>query len=359
MIEPGRMLAHYKLVEKIGEGGMGVVWKALDTTLNREAALKILPDAFAQDPDRRARFEREARLLATLNHPNIAGVYGLHVVPSADSGGGNLSFIAMEYVPGEDLAARLARGPLPVDDAIDVARQVAEGLEAAHEQGVIHRDLKPANITRTPEGKIKVLDLGLAKALANEASVDSASLSLSPTITAGGTIAGTLLGTAAYMSPEQVKGKEVDRRADIWAFGCVLFEMLTGRTTFGGETISEVMASVLRDRPKEDALPTETPAGVRRLLSRCLDRDRDTRLRDMGEARIALSPEALASGAVAAGAAACLAHERCRRSPPARTPRVVGGNNPSRRRCTDRLVCREPRYHRPSTFRGPCVDHSP
>ena len=298
MIEPGRMLAHYKLVEKIGEGGMGVVWKALDTTLNREAAIKILPDQFAQNPDRRARFEREARLLATLNHPGIAGVYGLHEAEG-------LSFIAMEYVPGEDLADRLARGPLSVDDALDVARQVADALEAAHEQGVIHRDLKPANITRTPEGKIKVLDLGLAKALAAEGATDPASLSLSPTVTSAGTVAGTLLGTAAYMSPEQVKGKEADRRADIWAFGCVLYEMLTGKRTFGGETISEVMASVLRDRPEDDALPAETPAGVRHLLNRCLDRDRGTRLRDIGEARIALSPAGLATaGDMVAGATA-------------------------------------------------------
>ena len=288
MIEAGQMLAHYKLVEKIGEGGMGVVWKALDTTLNRDAAIKILPDAFAQDADRRARFEREARLLATLNHPNIAGVYGLHTLEG-------MSFIAMEYVPGEDLAERLSRGPLSVEDALDVARQVADALEAAHEQGVIHRDLKPANITRTPEGKIKVLDLGLAKAMATEASGDSASLSLSPTVTSAGTVAGTLLGTAAYMSPEQVKGKEADRRADIWAFGCVLFEMLTGKVTFRGETLSEVMASVLRDRPDEDTLPADTPAAVKYLLKRCLDPDRSTRLRDIGEARIALSPQGLAS----------------------------------------------------------------
>jgi len=294
MIEAGRMLAHYKLAEKIGEGGMGVVWKALDTTLNREVAIKILPDAFAQDPDRRARFEREARLLATLNHPGIAGVYGLH-----ESDG--LAFIAMEFVPGEDLAERLARGPMPVDDALDVARQVAEALEAAHEQGVIHRDLKPANIKLgdRPGGlspvTVKVLDLGLAKALATHTTSDSASLSLSPTVTSAGTVAGTLLGTAAYMSPEQVKGREADRRADIWAFGCVLYEMLTGKCTFGGETISEVMASVLRDRPKEDALPAATPVAVRQLLKRCLDRDRNTRLRDIGEARIALSPEGLAA----------------------------------------------------------------
>jgi serine/threonine-protein kinase len=207
MIEVGRMLAHYKLVEKIGEGGMGVVWKALDTTLNREVAIKILPEAFAVDPDRRARFEREARLLATLNHPGIAGVYGLH----ASDG---VHFIAMEYVPGEDLAERLRRGPLSVDDAIDVGRQVAEALETAHEQGVIHRDLKPANIKLTPEGKIKVLDLGLARALAIDAGADPGSVSLSPTVTSAGTVAGTLLGTAAYMSPEQVKGREVDRRAD-------------------------------------------------------------------------------------------------------------------------------------------------
>jgi len=295
-IEAGQQLLHYRLIEKIGEGGMGVVWKAQDTTLDRHVAIKVLPDAFARDPDRRERFEREARLLATLNHSGIAGVYGLH-----ESDG--LTFIAMEFIPGEDLARRLKRGPLSIDDAIDVARQVADALEAAHEQSVIHRDLKPANIVRTPDGQIKLLDLGLAKALATESATDPGSLSLSPTATSAGTVAGTLLGTAAYMSPEQVKGREADRRADIWAFGCVLYEMLTGNCTFGGETISETFASVLRDEAKQDALPTETPVGVRRLLERCLDRDRRTRLRDIGEARIALSPERLAdAGSVESGA---------------------------------------------------------
>jgi len=256
------------MIEKIGEGGMGVVWRARDTSLNRDVAIKLLPDVLAADPDRRGRFEREAHLLATLNHPGIAAVYGLH-----ESGG--VSFIAMEYIPGEDLAERLQRGALSVEDAIDVAHQVAEALEEAHEQGVIHRDLKPANIKRTPEGKIKVLDLGLAKALTTETATDSASLSLSPTMTSANTVAGTLLGTAAYMSPEQVKGMQADRRADIWAFGCVLNEMLTGRRTFGGETISETLASVLRDEAEEDSLPAETPVGVRPLLKRCLDRNRE------------------------------------------------------------------------------------
>ena len=286
-IEPGKMFNQYRLVDKLGEGGMGVVWKALDTSLGREAAIKILPAAFAQDVDRRVRFEREARLLATLNHPGIAGVYGLHEFE-------DLHFIAMEYVPGEDLAKRLERGPLAVDDALDVARQVADALETAHEQGVIHRDLKPANIVRTPDGTIKVLDLGLAKAMASEGAADPGRLSLSPTLTSAGTVAGTLLGTAAYMSPEQVKGREADRRADIWAFGCVLHEMLTGKRTFGGETISETFASVLRDEVAQDLLPHDTPATVRALLARCLDRNRRTRLRDIGEARIALSPEGLA-----------------------------------------------------------------
>ena len=192
MFETGQDLLHYRLIEKIGEGGMGVVWKAQDTTLNREVAIKILPAAFAEDADRRGRFEREARLLAALNHPGIAGIYGLHEVQTSE---GPVHFIAMEFVPGEDLAQRLKRGPLPIEDALDVARQVAEALETAHEQGVIHRDLKPANITRTPDGQIKVLDLGLAKALAGDLATNSGSLTLSPTVTSAGTVVGTLLGT--------------------------------------------------------------------------------------------------------------------------------------------------------------------
>ncbi len=292
-LEPGRDLLHYRIVEKIGEGGMGEVWKALDTTLDREVAVKFIPEQFAKDGERLARFVGEARMLAALNHPGIAAIYGLH-----ESEGRR--FIAMELVPGEDLAQRLARGPLAVKDAIDVARQVADALEAAHEQGVVHRDLKPANIKRTPEGKIKVLDLGLAKALTHEIFSDPASLSVSPTVTSAGTVAGTLLGTAAYMSPEQAKGRPVDRRADIWAFGVVLYEMLTGKRLFEAETVSETLAAVLRDEVLLEDLPEGVPAPVSNLIRRCLDRDPRTRLRDIGEARIALSPDSLAGGAAAA-----------------------------------------------------------
>ena len=287
-LQPDQNLLHYRLIEKIGEGGMGVVWRARDTSLDRDVAIKILPQGIAAEPERLARFEREAKLLAVLDHPNIAAVYGLHEAEGQ-------RFIAMEFVSGEDLAERLARGPLPTEDALDIGHQIAAALEAAHEQGVIHRDLKPANIKYTPEGKVKVLDLGLAKALVAETSGDSQSLSLSPTVTSAGTIAGTLLGTAAYMSPEQAKGRMVDRRADIWAFGVVLYEMLTSRKMFEAETISETLAAVLRDEVKIDALPTGVPASVARLLGRCLDRNPSTRLRDIGEARIALSTEALSA----------------------------------------------------------------
>jgi len=284
---PGQELLHYRIAEKIGEGGMGVVWKALDTALGRDVAIKVLPPGLDAEGERLLRFEREAKLLAALNHPNIAAVYGLHEQDGT-------RFIAMELVPGEDLSERLARGPLPVDEALAVARQVAEALEAAHEKGVIHRDLKPANVKVAPDGAVKVLDLGLAKALAGEVAADAAALSLSPTLTSGGTVAGTLLGTAAYMSPEQAKGKPVDRRADIWAFGCLLYEMLTGRKAFGGETVSEALASLLRDEVDWAALPLATPPAVARLLRRCLERDPRMRLRDAGEARIALGPDALA-----------------------------------------------------------------
>jgi len=308
-LQPGQNLLHYRVVEKIGEGGMGEVWKALDTTLDREVAIKFIPGEFADDAERLARFVREAKMLATLNHANIAAVYGLH-----ESAGRH--FIAMELVPGEDLAQRLARGPLAVEDAIDVARQVADALEAAHDQGVVHRDLKPANIKRTPEGKIKVLDLGLAKALAPEMSSNSGSVSLSPTVTSAGTVAGTLLGTAAYMSPEQAKGRPVDRRADIWAYGVVLHEMLTGKKLFEAETVSETLAAVLRDEVSMDTLPGAIPAPVTTLMKRCLDRDPRTRLRDIGEARIALSPESLTAGGAAVETGAAEAASRGPRALP-------------------------------------------
>ena len=284
-IEAGQNLLHYRIVEKIGEGGMGVVWKAVDTTLDREVAIKILPAAFAEDPGRLARFEREAKLLASLNHTHIAVIYGFHEDSTST---GSVRFLAMEFIPGEDLGERIARGAMPVEEVVVLARQIAEALEAAHEQGVVHRDLKPANIKLTPAGDIKVLDFGLAKALENE-SVSSGSLpSMSPTITAG-TMAGTLLGTAAYMSPEQARGRPVDKRADIWAFGCVLYEMLTALRVFDGETVSDALAAALRATPDFDALPAATPVALNRLIGRCLEKDSKNRLRDIGEARYALS----------------------------------------------------------------------
>ena len=257
---------------------MGEVYRAEDTTLGREVALKILPPSLATDAERLARFEREARLLASFNHPGIAGIYGFH-----ESGG--LRFIAMELVPGEDLSQRLSRGALRVDEALRLALQIAETLEFAHEHDVIHRDFKPANIKVTPDGNAKVLDFGLAKAAAG---TEATNVSLSPTITSEGTRTGTILGTAGYMSPEQARGHAVDRRADIWAFGCVVFEMLTGCRSFPGETVSDTLVSVIDRQPDWSALPLATPARVCRLLERCLDKDPRRRLRDIGEARVAL-----------------------------------------------------------------------
>ena len=280
-IAAGQQLLHYRVIEKIGEGGMGVVWRAVDTTLDRDVAIKILPEVFSADSERMTRFEREAKTLASLNHPCIAGIYGLHETDGA-------RFIAMEFIGGEDLAERISRGALTEEDALDIARQVAQALEAAHEIGVVHRDLKPTNIRLTPQGQVKVLDFGLAKALDPTSSgPGSDALGLSPTVTSAGTVAGTILGTAAYMSPEQAKGKPVDRRADVWAFGCVLFEMLTGRQLFEAETVSETLAAVLMTEPAFDALPTRTSAQTRWLLQRCLAKDPRTRLRDIGEARVA------------------------------------------------------------------------
>ena len=293
MVESGNMLAHYRLVEKIGQGGMGEVWKARDTSLERDVAVKLLRESVAADADHLARFHREAKLLASLNHPHIATIYGLHEQEGT-------RFLAMELVPGVDLRARLVDGPLPPEEAFDLARQVAEALETAHDNGILHRDLKPDNIQVTPEGQAKVLDFGLAKAFAPEPG--SAGASLSPTITADATQAGVILGTAAYMSPEQAKGKWVDRRADIWAFGAVLFEMLTGRMVFGAETVSEILAKVMLAPVDWDALPAKTPAPVRALLERCLERDPRRRLRDIGEARVLL--EDLQAGRGEPGSAA-------------------------------------------------------
>jgi serine/threonine protein kinase len=282
----GTTLAHYRITAELGAGGMGEVWRAEDTKLGREVALKVLPEEFAEDPERMARFEREAKVLASLNHPNIATLFGLESVPGSGTGSGATTFLAMELVEGDDLSERINRGPIPVDEAIPIAVQVAEALEAAHEQGIIHRDLKPANIKITEDGTVKVLDFGLAKAWESEAG--DSSLSLSPTVTKA-TAAGVILGTAAYMSPEQARGKKVDRRADIWAFGVVLWEVLTGHKLFEGETISDVLADVLRADIDLDALPPGISPSIRRLLRRCLEREPKSRLRDIGDARLELS----------------------------------------------------------------------
>ena len=286
-LAPGAMLEHYRLAEKIGEGGMGVVWRAQDMTLGRDVAIKILPEIFAGDAERLARFEREAKVLASLNHPNIAAVYGLHQA-------GGCRFLVMELVPGEDYARRVKSGPLSIDEALRVAGQVAEALEAAHALGVVHRDLKPANIKSEADGRVKVLDFGLAKAL--EGDGPSGDLSMSPTLTHRATQAGVILGTAAYMSPEQARGRSVDRRADVWAFGVVLYELLTGQRLFEGETVSDTLAGVLKTEPDWSALPPATPAPIRRLLRRCLQKDPRRRLRDIGDAGLEIE-QALAGPA--------------------------------------------------------------
>jgi len=282
---PGLSLLQYRLIEQIGEGGMGVVWRATDTALSREAAIKFLPEGLAADPERLSRFEREAKLLASLSHPNIAAVYGLHAVDG-------VRFLAMELVRGEDLAQRLKRGPLPPDEALAAGRQIAEALETAHENGVIHRDLKPANVRVTADGTVKVLDFGLAKAFDTSPASGPDAAGLSPTVTSLGSVMGVILGTAAYMSPEQARGKPVDRRTDIWAFGCVLYEMLTGKRPFDGETISDSIGKILQTDADLSALPAGTPRAARELIARCLVKDPKKRLRDIGDARLALDEAA-------------------------------------------------------------------
>ena len=282
----GSRIGPYEITGAIGAGGMGEVFRARDTKLNRDVAIKVLPAEFAKDHERVARFKREAQILASLNHPNIAAIYGI------EEGEGAIA-LAMELVEGEDLSAHIARGPMPLAEVLPIARQIAEALEAAHEQGIIHRDLKPANIRVRAEraglpsghGTVKVLDFGLARAM-DPSGASNPNVSHSPTLTHQGTLAGMIVGTAAYMSPEQAKGKTVDKRADIWAFGVVLYEMLSGKRAFKGEDVSETLASVLKDTLSMDALPAATPKRLTRLIERCLDRDLKTRLRDIGEARV-------------------------------------------------------------------------
>jgi len=268
---------------------MGEVWRATDTRLGRDVALKLLPTAFASDPDRLARFEREAKLLASLSHTNIAALFALEEA-TLDGTSSPVRFLAMELAEGEDLATRLKRGAIPVDEAIAIAKQVAEALEAAHEKGIVHRDLKPANVKVSAEGHVKVLDFGLAKAWSGDVdgAAESAEWSQSPTLARTGTAAGLILGTAAYMSPEQARGKPVDKRADVWSFGVLLFEMLTGRRLFDGETVSDVLAAVLTREPQWNELPAETPPAVRRLLRHCLERNPKNRQHDIADVRVAL-----------------------------------------------------------------------
>ncbi len=299
-LTPGSRLGVYEITAPIGEGGMGQVFRARDTKLDRQVAIKILPEAFAHDADRLARFTREAKTLASLNHPNIAAIYGLE-----ESAG--ITALVMELVEGDTLADRLvrlkadtteggnakpvvsgfSRTGIPIDEALAIAKQIADALEAAHEQGIVHRDLKPANIKVRADGTVKVLDFGLAKAM-DPAGTSSADAMNSPTLSVHGTMQGVILGTAAYMAPEQARGKTVDKRADIWAFGVVLYEMLTGRAAFAGDTITDIIAALVSREPDWTALPAATPETIRRLLARCLEKDPKRRLRDIGDVRFEL-----------------------------------------------------------------------
>src|ERR1035437_369125 len=291
----GTKLGPYEIRSPLGTGGMGEVYRAADSKLGRDVALKVILQEFARDTPLMARFQREAQVLASLNHTNIASIYGLE-----DSGG--VSALVMELVEGPTLADRIRQGAIPLEEALPIAKQIAEALEYAHERGIIHRDLKPANIKVTHDGKVKVLDFGLAKALQGDAAPKN--ISNSPTLTLETTKAGIILGTAAYMSPEQAKGKTVDRRADIWSFGVVLFEMLSGRQMYVGETATDIISAVVRPEPNWSMFPNKTPGRVRELLQRCLVKDDKRRLRDIGDARLALDDAMLGDAKPAAPEAA-------------------------------------------------------
>ena len=280
-LTPGTRLGVYEVSAKIGEGGMGEVYQAHDTKLDRDVALKVLPEAFTSDPDRLARFERETKVLASLNHPNIGSIYGLEEAEDVRA-------LVLELVEGPTLADRIKQGPLPLEEALAIATQIAEALEAAHEQGVIHRDLKPANVKVKADGTVKVLDFGLAKAF--QPDVSDSNMSLSPTIslTAAATQMGMVIGTTAYMSPEQAKGKVVDKRADVWAFGAVLYEMLTGARPFSRDDVSTTWARVIEREPDWTALPDDVPPVLGNFLQSCLQKNPKKRIRDIGDVRLAM-----------------------------------------------------------------------
>jgi eukaryotic-like serine/threonine-protein kinase len=306
-IQSGTHLGPYEILSAIGAGGMGEVYRARDPKLGRDVAIKVLPEAFARDAERMARFQREAKVLASLDHPNIASIYGLE-----DSEGTRA--LVMQLVEGPTLADRIKAGPIPINEALPSAKQICDALEYAHERGIVHRDLKPANVKVTNDDAVKVLDFGLAKALeADPASID---ISTSPTISRMATQQGVLLGTAAYMSPEQAKAKPVDRRADIWAFGCVLYEMLTGKRAFEGEAVTDTLAAVIKEEPDWSKLPSATPARVRVLLQRCLQKDPKQRLRDIGDARISLDEVLAGTPEVALAGTPRAAASKVRRASP-------------------------------------------
>ena len=297
----GTRLGGYEIVAPLGAGGMGEVYRTRDAKLGRDVALKILPDSVAQDADRVARFKREAQVLASLNHPHIAAIYGF------DEAAGT-QFLVLELVEGETLADRIKRGPIPVGETIAIARQIAEALAEAHEKGIIHRDLKPANIALSGHDQVKVLDFGLAKLTAAPGGGASSSVSMSPTLTTPAMMTGVgmILGTAAYMAPEQAKGREADKRCDVWAFGCVVYEMLTAKRAFEGEDITDTIASIMRGEPDWSALPADTPANLRLLLESCMAKDRKQRASDIAVVQFLLGARDLASSTTAAvsGAAA-------------------------------------------------------
>jgi len=284
----GQQLGSYEITALLGKGGMGEVYRARDTKLKRDVAIKILPDEFSRDADRVSRFQREAEALAALNHQNIGTIYDVQQI-------GETRFLILELVEGQTLQEKLRQGPIPVEEALAIAKQIAEALEAAHEGGVVHRDLKPGNIKLTPDGKVKVLDFGLAKAFQAQSPT---TLSNSPTLMSA-SMPGVIVGTAAYMSPEQVKGRQVDRRTDIFAFGCVLYEMLTAKRAFDGETVTDLFASIIKAEPDWNALPLSTPEPLAALLRRCLQKDPRLRLQHIGDARIALDDAAKPGAAIA------------------------------------------------------------